>query len=128
MNLNAPRRIITSGRDGALRQIFADRLVVAGAPGEMGAKAPPVDARLKRRRVAAGKIDERRQQIDERHAGADAGGREAAGARNDEGHSARAFEKAHLVPEAALAEHFAVVAGEDDDRVPGEPAGAAAPA
>ena len=34
----------------------------------------------------------------------------------------RAFEEAHLVPEPALAEHFAVIAGEDDDRVLGEPA------
>jgi hypothetical protein len=61
-------------RNGALGEIFAERLVVAGAPGEMRPETPPVDREPERPRIAGGKINERRQQIDERHAGGNAGG------------------------------------------------------
>ena len=44
------------------------------------------------------------------------------GLADDERHAACAFEEAHLVPETAFAEHFAMVAEEDDDRVLGEAA------
>ena len=128
MNLNAPRRIITSGAMAPSARYSPIASSWPARPARCGRKTPPVDRRPKRRRIAPGKIDQRRQQVDERDAGGDAGGREAAGARDDERHAARAFEEAHLVPEAALAEHFAVVAGEDDDRVLGEPARAQAPA
>src|SRR5580704_11512942 len=88
-------------RDCAFGEIFADRLVMAFAPREMGRKAPSVGRRPERAGVSAGKIDERRQNVDERHAGADAARREAARARDDKRHAARAFEETHLVPEAA---------------------------
>src|SRR5271165_2014711 len=47
--------------------------------------------------------------------------RKTARARDNEWDAARAFEEAHLVPEPALAQHLAVVAREDHDRVLGEP-------
>src|SRR6202042_2053442 len=46
----------------------------------------------------------------------------AAGGGHDQRHAGRTLEEAHLVPEATLAEHLAVVAQKYDDRVVGEPA------
>ena len=42
------------------------------------------------------------------------------GAGDDERHAGRALEEAHLVPKAAFAQHLAVIAGQDDDRVLGQ--------
>ena len=122
MNFEPPPADHDDRGDGPLGQIFPDRLVVAAAPGKMGRQASPVSRGHPR--VAAGEIDEGRKQVDERDARPDAARRETAGARDDERHARGALEEAHLVPETALAQHLAVVADENDDRVLGEPAGA----
>ena len=83
MNLNSPRRIITIGRDRALRKIFADRFVVARAAAQMGREATSIDGDPERLRVPAGDVDQRRHDIDERDARADAAWRKAAGAGDD---------------------------------------------
>ena len=130
MNLSAPAPDHHQGRNCALGQIFADRLVVAARARRDGARelAPSIDG-ARARRVAAG--EDRRASAGGSTSDTLAPTRTGAnrpGLAMTSGHAARALEEAHLVPEAALAEHFAVVADEDDDRVFGEPARAQAPA
>ena len=74
------------------------------------------------RRFDAAQFRERGEDVDQR----DGRFRDPAGLRHAGGHDqqrdAGAFlEQAHLLPQAVLAHVIAVIAGEDDDRVLGEP-------
>ena len=83
----------------------------------MGRETASVDGDTERLPIPAGDVDERRHEIDERDAGGDAARRKAARAGDDERDAAGPVKEAHLVPEAAFAEHFAMIAGQDDDRI-----------
>ena len=78
-------------RNGPLGQIFADRLVVAAAPGKMRRQASSVGR--DHPRIAAGEIDEGGKKVDERDARPDAARRETARARDDERRPGGALEK-----------------------------------
>ena len=112
-------------RDRAFGEIFADRLVVArlapemrprgsvpsiGDPGAAG--SPPAKSTSVGRMSTSDTLAATRR------------GAKRPGACDNHRHAARAFEKAHLVPEAPVAEHLAVIAGENDDRVLGQAGGA----
>ena len=71
---------------------------------------------------AAGKLDQRRQHVEQAGGLGDAA-RLKARCADHQRHAGACLEEAHLEPEAALAEHVAVVGGEDDDGVLREPAG-----
>ena len=75
-------------------------------------------ARLQR---AAGQFDKGRQQVGGGHGGADPPGTELARRTDQQRHAGGHFEPVHFVPEAALAEHVAVVAGEHNDGVIDQP-------
>ena len=89
--------------------------MAAGALADAAAGCGPRSASAAGRGAVAGELDQRRQQIDQRHRRRDAARREAAGRVHDQRHAAGALEEAHLVPEAALAQHLAVV-GEQQRR------------
>ena len=109
-------------RDDALGQVLARARARRRARARP--RAGPAQARAVERGgraavgPAAGELDERRPDIEQRDGRADAPSRAMrAGLMHDQRHARRAVEERHLVPEAALAEHVAVVGGDDDDRV-----------
>ncbi len=71
-------------------------------------------------RARAGEVDEGRQQVHQRHVRGDAAGAEQARRVQDERHARGALEEVHLVPQAPLAQHVAMVGGDDDDGVVGQ--------
>ena len=73
-----------------------------------------------RRAPVCRRVEHGRQQIDEGYQLADAAGRVGPRLADDQRHADGPLEERLLVPHAALAEHFAVVADEDDDRVVGK--------
>ena len=60
-------------------------------------------------------VNERRQDVECRDVGGDAVRGEERGVVDQKRDAHGSFEVRHLVPESPLAEHVAVVAGEDDD-------------
>ena len=63
-----------------------------------------------------GQLAERRDDVESGDGFGDQGRRDAR-SRDHQRHAGRAFEEAHLEPQAALAQHVAMVGGEQDDRV-----------
>lgn len=72
--------------------------------------------------LAAGQLHQGRQQVHGGYRSADAARREARRRMDQQRHARGHLEPVHLVPEAALAEHVAMVAGEHHDGVVGQPA------
>ena len=84
-------------------------------------EAAAIDGRRQRRCVAAGHFDERGQDVDQRDALRDAARGIAPRSADDQRHARATLEEIHLEPEAALAEHLAMVPSEHDDRVALQP-------
>ena len=62
-------------------------------------------------------LEQRRRQVEQRDRLGDAARRDPAGRGDDQRHARGRLEEGHLVPEPALAQHLAVVGGEEHDRV-----------
>jgi hypothetical protein len=112
-------------RDGAFGQVLANRKSLTAFSKltmQLRHEARTVDgigpflARL-----ARSQFDERGQQIEVRNRCRHTMRRKTLRRMHDQRHAHAAFEARHLVPEPALAEHFAVIRRDDDDRVVGEP-------
>ena len=109
--------------DGALAEIFPQHLVMAAAAGDMGQQASPVDrGGVVGRRAIAGDLRQRRQQVDGRDRLRHAARPGLAGKADDQRHASGILMPVHLVPEAALAQHVAMVGGEEGDGLALEPA------
>ena len=109
--------------DGALAEIFPQHLVMAAAAGDMGQQASPVDGGgIVGRGPIAGDFRQGRQEVDGgdrlRHPARPA----LAGEGDDQRHAGRILMPVHLVPEPALAQHVAMIGGEEGDGLAFEPA------
>src|SRR5271166_6734289 len=117
MNLSAPRRIITRGATAPSARYSPIASSWPRRPARWGPRERPsiegAEARASppERSTSVGRRSRRETLAPTRPR------RDPAGAGDDERDAARALEEAHLVPESALAEHFAVIAHDDDDRI-----------
>ena len=104
------------GRRAALAHVLAHHLVAQRRAHQRGEQRRAVQ-RQQRVGRGADEVQEGRQQVHGRDGGADAARREPARRVHHQRHARRRLEPAHLVPQAALAQHVAVVAREHHDGV-----------
>lgn len=104
------------GRNGTLACVLGDDGVIAGLAEEVWHHGNAVHGQL-RVGLGADKVAHGGQDVERGHVLLNPMGLEPLGVGDEHGHTDRVLKVAHLVPEAALAEHVAVVTAENNDGV-----------